>query len=603
MRHSRIVLLLLPCLLAPASARAASAVSAADAPNATPGLLRELNRGAEVVRIVVGVRDGTPSARTLMASPDPAGEPERRVLRVAAQKRLAEAMTPRQLAVRHYYESFSMLAATATREAAITLANHPDVAWVELDKTAHPFQAAPQSSQILIRSDQTNSLGFTGAGQSVAVIDTGVDYTIPSMGGGSFPNAKVIGGIDIGDHDSDPLDCEGHGTEVAGVIAGPTGVAPAAKIVAIKIFPSADPTSSTCNDTASFSDIFAGMDFAVANKEAFGITVINLSLGGSFDDSLDHGYCDADEPGSATAIDAATAAGVIVVAAAGNDALTNQLAVPACVSSAVSAGAVYPESRTRVSWSDDSGGILCTDQPASPDGIVCFSDSTSILSLLAPGAFWRVATKGGGTDSGFAGTSASTPAVAGALVLVRQARPDLTPAGAIGLLRATGKPIADPRNGVVTPRIDTLAAVQLPASRFAISSAPALDIPDGTGSATVTATVSGFTGTIAAVQAWVEINHPEPAQLRLTLTGPDGATALLQNLAGMSQHPINTTFGRGEFAGRLANGTWTLKVEDLVTGVTGKIKVFAVTLVPLSDRQTVTERSSPRTPRVVSPRP
>ncbi len=309
--------------------------------------------------------------------------------------------------------------------------------------------------------------------------------------------------------------------------------------------------------------------------------------------------------GSADAVDAATAAGIVVVAAAGNDGLPNQLSVPACVSSAVSVGAVYSESRARVAWCGRhlqphflrrSAGEHATES-------VCFSNSTSNLSLLAPGAFWRVVTKGGGTDSGFAGTSASTPAVAGAVVLLRQARPDLTPAGVIGVLRATGKPITDPRNGVVTPRVDTLAAVQLAASNFAVSSAPATDIPDGAGSASVTATISGFTRPIAAVQAWVEINHPEPEQLRLTLTGPDGATALLQNLTGISQHPINTIFGRGEFTGRQANGTWTLKVEDLVTGVTGRIRFFAVTLIPLAERQTVTRRSSPRTPRTVNPRP
>ena len=603
MRNSRFVPILVLCLLAPASGRAVSAVSPADAPNATPGLLRELNRGAEELRVIVGVRDATPSAKRLLASPDPDGEPQRRVLRVAAQKRLADEMTPRQLAVRRYYESFSMLAGTATREAAITLANHPDVAWVEVDKQAHPLQATPQSSQVLIRSDRANSLGFNGAGQAVAVIDTGVDYTVPSLGGGSFPNAKVIGGTDIGDNDSDPMDCEGHGTEVAGVIAGPTGVAPGAKIVAIKIFPSKDSTNATCSDTASFSDIFAGMNFAVVNKAALGITVINLSLGGAFDDSLDHGYCDSDEPGSAAAVDAATAAGLVVVVAAGNDALTNQLSVPACVSSAVSVGAVYPESRTRVSWLDDLGGILCFDQPVNPDGIICFSDSASNLSLLAPGAFWRVVTKGGGTNSGFAGTSASTPAAAGAVVLLRQARPDLTPAGVVGLLRATGKPITDARNGVVTPRIDTLAAVQLAASSFAVSSAPATAIPDGAGSVTTTATISGFTGPIAAVEAWVEIDHAEPEQLRLTLIGPDGATALLQNLTGVSEHPINTIFGRGEFAGRQANGTWTLKVEDLVTGAMGRVRFFAVTLVPLAQRQTVARRSSPRAPRILNPRP
>src|SRR6266511_5277180 len=153
MRNSSLLAVFLLCLLAASSVRGVSIVSAADAPNATPGLLRQLNRGVEEVRVIIGVRDGTPSARRLLASPDPEGAPERRVLRVGAQKRLAEEMTPRQFAVKHYYESFSMLAGTATREAVIALAGRPEVAWVELDKEAHLLQTTPQSSQVLIHSD------------------------------------------------------------------------------------------------------------------------------------------------------------------------------------------------------------------------------------------------------------------------------------------------------------------------------------------------------------------------------------------------------------------------------------------------------------------
>jgi subtilisin family serine protease len=135
---------------------------------------------------------------------------------------------------------------------------------------------------VLIHSDQANAAGFTGGDQSVAVIDTGVDYSIPTMGGGTFPNAKVIGGTDLAHRDSDPMDCEGHGTEVAGIVAGPTGVAPAAKIVAIKVFPSTSSTNASCNDSAAFSDIFAGINYAVTNKATFKITAVNISLGGTF---------------------------------------------------------------------------------------------------------------------------------------------------------------------------------------------------------------------------------------------------------------------------------------------------------------------------------
>ena len=341
--------------------------------------------------------------------------------------------------------------------------------------------------------------------------------------------------------------------------------------MAIKIFPSANPTSSSCNDTASFSDIFTGMNFAVMKKAEFGITVINLSLVAPFDDSLDHGYCDSDEPGSAAAVDAATAAGIVVIVAAGNDALQQ---------SARGAGlrlvgrfrrSGVPGEPGPRELAGRHGGILCTDQPVSPDGIVCFSDSASNLSLLAPGAFWKVVTKGGSTDTGFAGTSASTPAVAGAVVLLHQARPDLTPAGLVGVLRATGKPILDSRNGVVTPRIDTLAAVQLAASSFGISSAPAASIPDGTGSATATATISGFTRPIAAVQAWVEIDHPEPEQLRPRSPGLMARRRSCKTWTGCRSIRSTPSSQRGVHR-PARERTWTWTVEDLVTGATGRIK-------------------------------
>lgn len=612
MRRQTFLFAALPCLFLAASAGAASPVSASDAPNATPSLLRELERGADTVPILIGIKDGTPSARALRASPDPDGEPERRIIRLAAQKRLAEELTTQRLVVKHYYESFSILAGTATREAAMALASRRDIEWVQLDRRARALQATPQNSQILVRSDQTNALGFRGAGQAIAVIDTGVDYMVADLGGAAFPNTKVIGGTDVADKDSDPMDCEGHGTSIAAVAAGPRGVAPDAKIVAIKVFPSQDATNATCQDTASFSDIIAGINYAITNRTTFAITAINISLGGTFEDSLDHGYCDGEDPGSTDAIDAATAAGMVVVVASGNDALTNQLAVPSCISSAVSVGAVYPENRGRVSWSDGAGGVLCTDQPASSDGIVCFSNSTSPLSLLAPGAFWNVVTKGGGQDS-FSGTSPATAAVSGAVVLLRQARPDLSPVGLVGVLRSTGKGISDPRNGVATPRIDTLAAVQLAASDFAVSPATSVDIPDGSGAATANATVSGFTRPLANVQVWAEINHSAPAQLRVTLIGPDGTSVVLRDQTGQAEHPINAIYGKtdataqslGAFAGKQANGTWTLRVEDLVAGVTGHIRAFAVTPIPLAQRQSISKRtvSSSRLPRSVNPRP
>jgi len=475
-----------------------------------------------------------------------------------------------------------MVAGQASRQGALALARRSDVKWVAVDGRKFKLQSSPQAAQVLIKSDQTNTAGFTGAGRAVAVIDTGVDYTVASLGGGTFPNSKVVGGTDIADKDSDPKDCDGHGTEVSGVAAGPNGVAPGAKIVAIKVFS----TTRQC-DGASDSDILQGINYAISNKTQFGIAVINLSLGSEIDGSNASGYCDDLDPAYVIAINSANAAGLPVVVASGNGARSNQIADPACVSPAISAGAVYSSAFSRVAWSPPDP---CTDSPASPDQVVCFSDSNSNLSILAPGAFWAVTTKGGTTESSFAGTSASAPAVSGAMALVSQARPDLSPSGMLALLRATGKPITDTRNGVVTPRIDTLAAVQLPASKLSAYGGAAVSIPDGTGSATVTTTTSGFTGALGTVHVSVQIDHSDPSQLRLTLIGPDGTSVVLSDHTGSAEHPINAFYGLTDapaqsldaFSGKTANGVWTLRVEDTVTGVTGTIRGFAVHLITAS---------------------
>ncbi len=556
-----------------------ASLTAAEASKVTPRLLQQLSRTAEPLPVIVALRDGTPSGRELLLRPDPAGEKGRQVQRIEAQQTLADQMPREQFAPRHFYESFSLISGTASREGIAVLSRRTDVAWVTFDGKKRALQAAPQEAQVLIRSNSANALGFSGTGASIAVIDTGVDYTVSDLGGGSFPNSKVIGGTDFADNDSDPADCEGHGTSVAAIAAGPTGVAPGAKIVAIKVFSS----KGKC-DEANDSDILAGVNYAIANQSGFGIIAINLSLGGEFDDKLDHGFCDADNPDYAIAFDNAKAAGMVVAVASGNGARSNQIAQPACVSSANAVGAVYSSAFSRVRWSDPDG---CTDSPVTPDQVVCFSDSNTNLSILAPGAFWNVITKGGGQDANFAGTSASTPAFAGAIAVLHQARPDLGPAGLVSLLRATGKPITDPRNGIVTPRLDVLAAVQHAAAKVSTYAGAVVPIPDGTGSATVTVTTAGFTGTLGTVQAWVEIDHADPQQLRVTLTGPDGTTVVLSDQTGTSQHPINAFYGKTDaaaqsldrFNGKPGNGVWTLRVEDLVAGTTGRIRNFAVQLV------------------------
>jgi subtilisin family serine protease len=143
----------------------------------------------------------------------------------------------------------------------------------------------------LTGAGQANAMGFTGKGQVVAVIDSGFDH----------PETNLVAWKDFVDGDTKPTDPVGHGTHVAGDVLQ---MAPDAKIVSIRVM----------NEQGQGrpSDIIRGIQYAVANKDKFGITTINMSLGGeptgvpSHLDPLDR------------AVENAIKKGITVVAAAGN---------------------------------------------------------------------------------------------------------------------------------------------------------------------------------------------------------------------------------------------------------------------------------------------
>ena len=557
-------------MLAASTARAAVAPEVAAKTDAS--LRAALRQRTGSLDILVGVRD---LAGTLER------DARSDARRLETQRRLVAAMRPGAVRLRRQYSGFSAFAARATREGVLALAKRPDVAWIALDAIRYRQAAAidPQPGQILIRSSEANARGLDGTGETIAILDTGVDYRAAGLGGADFPNAKVVGGADLGDDDADPLDCAGHGTSVAAIAAGPAGVAPSARIVALKIV-----KTGSC-DTAQDSDILAAMDWALAHRGEFGIGTLNLSFGSTPFDGQNHGYCDAEIPQYAAAVDALHAAGIVFTASAGNEAVPNAISAPACLSTALGAGAVYPETYSLVSWGDGGGGTFCADHSVAPDGIVCFSNSASTLALLAPGAFWNVETLGGGVAE-FHGTSGAAPAVAGAVALLRQDRPGLAPSTIASLLRSTGKPVADERNGVLTPRLDILAALDLPAEAFGAFDGSPVSIPDAGNAAIATAEVVGFTGNLASVAAVVQIEHDDPRQLVVTLRGPDGVRVRLHERTGSPGRPINAVYGRtlgadqalNEFQGKQANGTWALEVEDAVAGVAGRLRNFAVRL-------------------------
>lgn len=258
-----------------------------------------------------------------------------------------------------------------------------------------------ESNRIISADSVWIRLGVTGKGIVIGIIDTGVDYLHPALGGGFGPNFKVIGGYDFVNDDGDPMDDQGHGTHVAGIAAanggGLKGVAPDAKLMALKVL--------GAGGSGQTSWVIAGIERALdpdknpSTNDA--VHVINLSLGGSGDP---------DDPQS-QAVDNATRSGVVCVVAAGNSGPGYEtIGSPAGARKALTVGA--------------------TDKL---DALASFSSrgpSTNIFRIkpdvVAPGVNINSAKLGGG-DVRLSGTSMATPLVAGAAALLLERNPSWTP--------------------------------------------------------------------------------------------------------------------------------------------------------------------------------
>jgi uncharacterized repeat protein (TIGR01451 family) len=291
--------------------------------------------------------------------------------------------------------------------------------------------------------------GYAGSGQTVAVIDTGIDYTLATFGSCTSPGipagCRVTASVDVTGNNVTLNQTPGnHGTNVAGVVAG---VAPGAKIAAVNAFYGGGSTTSW---------VIAGINWAISNKSAYNIGVLNMSLGDGAKNTIPCGSLHLNP--FVSPINNARAAGIVPVASSGNEAYTDGIANPACTPGVVSVGAVYDASwGGPYSW----GGTppTCTDTSASvADRIPCFSNSASFLTLLAPGAFITAA------GIQMAGTSQASPHVAGAIAVMRAAYPSDTLDQTVARLTSNGVTIIDSRNGIGKPRLNLLAAISPPAN-------------------------------------------------------------------------------------------------------------------------------------------
>jgi membrane-anchored mycosin MYCP len=253
----------------------------------------------------------------------------------------------------------------------------------------------------------------------VAVLDSGVNATHPQLSG------QVLAGSDKLAAGNGQLDCIGHGTGVASLIAAKPatttkfqGLAPNSKILPIRVSEriAGEPVGSTQKEEASPQDIAAALDEAVARKAR----VINLSFTWSYDNpSLD--------PVRA-AIARAVGAGVVVVAAAGN---THVQETP-------SSGPVQPDV---VNYPANWPGVVGVGAINSAGQRQQQSQVGPFVDLVAPGEAITVASPGGG-HAQVSGTSFAAPLVAATAALIIEYHPELTGQQVVDRMLATTDPAA-----------------------------------------------------------------------------------------------------------------------------------------------------------------
>ncbi|MDD5298373.1 MAG: choice-of-anchor D domain-containing protein, partial [Rhodocyclaceae bacterium] len=371
---------------------------------------------------------------------------------------------------------------------------HPGVKAVTVSRK-HKLQLT--KSLPLIEQPQALVLGASGQGTSVAVLDTGVDFTNSAFGSctNAGPGCKVVYAQDFAPNDYEP-DADagaaghGHGTNVAAIVLG---VAPKANILALDVF--------RTDGYAYTADIVAAINWVIAHKSAYNAVAMNMSFGdNSCDGLVTSGGCSAPmtDPANAfkAAIDEARNAGVISVIASGNDSYTGAIDAPAAVDTAVSVGAVY-----------DSGANL--------DQVAGFANSASFLSMLAPGVDITAA------GITYSGTSQATPHVAGAVAALRSLYPNETVNQIIARLKS-GVPVTDARNGIVTPRLDMLGAMGVDIAPDSVLLTDQTGVAPGANIESAPITVSGLSGP-------TQISISSPGQFAVNGDGFGNVTATVVN--------------------------------------------------------------------------
>ncbi|MFF8839701.1 S8 family serine peptidase [Streptomyces sp. NPDC015130] len=368
-----------------------------------------------------------------------------------------------------------------------------------------------------------------GQGVTAYIIDTGVRISHSDFGGRAF------NGFDAVDNDNVAQDGNGHGTHVAGTVAGTAhGVAKKAKIVGVRVLDN--------NGSGTTAGVVAGIDWVTRN--AVKPAVANMSLGGGADSTLD------------TAVRNSIASGVTYAVAAGNSNANASNYSPARVTEALTVGST-----------------------TNTDARSSFSNYGTVLDLFAPGSnitsAWNT---GDSATNTISGTSMAAPHVAGAAALYLGDNPSATPAqvGTALVNAATPNVVTSPGTGSPNRLLYVGGGGTTPPPGKKFENTADYAIADN---ATVESpvTVSGVTGNApATLQVPVNIVHTYIGDLQVQLIAPDGSAYTLKAFGtGGSADNINTTYTVNA-SSEVANGTWKLRVTDNASIDTGKIDSWAL---------------------------
>jgi subtilisin family serine protease len=306
---------------------------------------------------------------------------------------------------RSFGKALNGFEATMTDYQAKRLAANSKVAYVEQNQVISLAATQTNATWGLDRIDQrarplstTYTYPVTASNVTAYIIDTGILYTHSQFGGRARAGYDAVG--------TGAVDCNGHGTHVAGTVGGSTyGVAKAVKLVGVRVL--------SCSGSGTTAGVIAGVNWVTAN--AVKPAVANMSLGGGVSTSLD------------TAVANSIASGVSYAVAAGNSNTNASSSSPARVASAITVGST-----------------------TSTDARSSFSNYGSVLDIFAPGSSitsaWYTGTSATNTISG---TSMAAPHVAGAAALVLSRNTGFTPAQVASALtsNATTNVVTSPGSG------------------------------------------------------------------------------------------------------------------------------------------------------------